>query len=143
MQKDRLRKSHSRSLDELVIEGARRVLAAALEAEVKQYTETLRHLRDESDPALVVRNGKSHHERTAHTGAGSIKIPTPRVDDQRPEHTFASKILPPYMRRSPRLEEAVPPCTRRDCRQATSRKRWKRSWGRQWLDSRPQPSRDC
>jgi putative transposase len=96
------------SLDELVREGARHMLAAALEAEVKQYTEALRHLRDESDRALVVRNGKTHHERTIHTGAGSIKIRTPRVDDRRPEHTFSSKILPPYMRRSPRLEEAVP-----------------------------------
>ena len=32
----------------------------------------------------------------------------PRVDDRRPEHRFASRILPPYMRRSPRLEEALP-----------------------------------
>jgi transposase-like protein len=41
-------------------------------------------------------------------GAGSIKIQAPRVNDRRPEHTFHSRILPPYMRRSPRLEEAVP-----------------------------------
>ena len=41
-------------------------------------------------------------------GAGSVKIRAPRVDDRRPEHRFTSKILPPYMRRSPRLEEAVP-----------------------------------
>ena len=58
--------------------------------------------------ALVVRNGKSHHERTVQLGAGSIKIRAPRVDDRRPEHRFTSKILPPYMRRSPRLEEALP-----------------------------------
>jgi transposase-like protein len=30
------------------------------------------------------------------------------VNDRRPDHSFRSKILPPYMRRSPRLEEAVP-----------------------------------
>jgi len=41
-------------------------------------------------------------------GAGSVKIRGPRVQDHRPEHTFSSKILPPYMRRSPRLEEALP-----------------------------------
>jgi len=98
----------TQSLDELAREGARRMIAAALEAEVEQYVESLRHLRDEDGHALVVRNGKSHHERTVHMGAGSVKIQAPRVDDQRPEHTFASKILPPYMRRSPRLEEAVP-----------------------------------
>jgi len=84
------------------------MIAAALEVEVEQYVESLRHLRDENGHALVVRNGKSHHERTVHMGAGSIKVQAPRVDDRRPEHTFTSKILPPYMRRSPRLEEAVP-----------------------------------
>ena len=98
----------TQSLDELAREGARRMIAAALEAEVEQYVESLRHLRDENGHALVVRNGKSHHERTVHMGAGSIKVQAPRVDDRRPEHAFTSKILPPYMRRSPRLEEAVP-----------------------------------
>jgi putative transposase len=98
----------AQSLDELAREGARRMIAAALEAEVEQYVESLRHLRDENGHALVVRNGKSHHERTVHMGAGSIKVQAPRVDDRRPEHSFSSKILPPYMRRSPRLEEAVP-----------------------------------
>jgi len=98
----------TQSLDELAREGARRMIAAALEAQVEQYVESLRHLRNENGHALVVRNGKSHHERTVHMGAGSVKIQAPRVDDRRPEHTFTSKILPPYMRRSPRLEEAVP-----------------------------------
>lgn len=96
------------TLDELAREGARRMIAAALEAEVEQYVETLRHFRDEKGHALVVRNGKSHHERTVHMGAGSVKIRAPRVQDHRPEHTFSSMILPPYMRRSPRLEEALP-----------------------------------
>ena len=95
-------------LDELAREGARRMIAAALEAEVEQYVEALRHLRDENGHALVVRNGKSHHERTVQMGAGSVKIQAPRVDDRRPEQRFTSKLLPPYMRRSPRLEEAVP-----------------------------------
>lgn len=98
----------TQSLDELAREGARRMIAAALEAEVAQYVESLRHVRDENGHALVVRNGKSHHERTVHMGVGSVKVQAPRVDDRRPEHTFTSKILPPYMRRSPRLEEAVP-----------------------------------
>jgi transposase-like protein len=98
----------TQTLDELVREGARRMIAAALEVEVEQYVEALRHLRDENGHALVVRNGKSHHERTVHMGAGSVKIRAPRVDDRRPEHRFTSRLLPPYMRRSPRLEEAVP-----------------------------------
>jgi putative transposase len=98
----------TQSLDELAREGARRMIAAALELEVEQYVQALHHLRDEQGQALVVRNGKSHHERTVHLGAGSIQIRAPRVNDRRSEHRFSSKILPPYMRRSPRLEEAVP-----------------------------------
>jgi len=98
----------TQTLDELAREGARRMIAAALEAEVEQYVEELRHFRDENGLALVVRNGKSHHERTVQMGAGSVNIRAPRVDDRRPEYRFASGLLPPYMRRSPRLEEAVP-----------------------------------
>ena len=96
------------SLDDLAREGARRMIAAALEVEVEQYIQSLGHLRDEQGHALVVRNGKSHHERTVNLGAGSIKMKAPRVHDRRPEHRFVSAILPPYMRRSPRLEEALP-----------------------------------
>ena len=107
MQKDKHRKSR-RSLDELAREGARRMIAAALEAEVEEYVEALRHLRDEKGHALVVRNGKSHHERTVQLGAGRSRFSAPRVNDRRPEVRFTSEILPPYMRRSPRLEEALP-----------------------------------
>ena len=52
------------SLDELARVGARRAIAAALESKVEQYVEAQRHLRDENGHALVVRNGRSHHERT-------------------------------------------------------------------------------
>jgi len=84
------------------------MIAVALEKEVEQYVQALRHLRDEEGRALVVRNGRSHHERTIQLGAGSIKIRTPRVNDRRPDERFTSKILPPYMRRSPRVDEALP-----------------------------------
>ena len=96
------------SLDDLAREGARRMIAAALEVEVEQYIQSLGHLRDEQGHALVVRNGKSHHERTVNLGAGSVRMKAPRVHDRRPDHRFVSQILPPYMRRSPRLEEALP-----------------------------------
>jgi transposase-like protein len=97
----------TQSLDELAREGARRMILAALELEVEQYVEKLRHLRDEDGHALVVRNGKTK-PRTVSLGAGSIEFQTPRVDDRRPDQRFTSKILPPYMRRSPRLNEALP-----------------------------------
>ncbi len=97
----------TQSLDELAREGARRMILVALELEVEQYVEKLRHLRDEKGHALVVRNGKAE-PRTVSLGAGSIKFQAPRVDDRRPDQRFTSRILPPYMRRSPRLNEALP-----------------------------------
>jgi len=97
----------TQSLDELAREGARRMIAKALKLEVDEHIEKLSHLRNERGHALVVRNGKGR-ERTLTMGAGVVKIQAPRVNDRRAEHRFSSRILPPYMRRSPRLEEALP-----------------------------------
>ncbi len=96
-----------RSLDDLAREGARRMIAEALELEVEEYIQRLRHLRDENGHALVVRNGKAR-PRTVSLGVGPVELQAPRVDDRRPDHRFTSKILPPYMRRSPRLSDALP-----------------------------------
>jgi putative transposase len=96
-----------RSLDELAREGARRMIAEAMEVEVEEYVSRRRHERDENGHAQVVRNGRAQ-ERTVTLGAGAISIQAPRVDDRRPGKQFSSRILPPYMRRSPRLEEALP-----------------------------------
>ncbi len=49
----------TQSLDELAREGARRMILAALELEVEQHVQELRHLRDELDHAMVVRNGRT------------------------------------------------------------------------------------
>jgi putative transposase len=97
----------TQSLDELAREGARRMILAALELEVDQHIQQLRHLRDELGHAMVVRNGHAQ-ERTVQLGAGPVKVRSPRVNDRRLDHRFTSKVLPPYMRRSPRLEEALP-----------------------------------
>lgn len=56
-------------MDDIVREGARRMLAAALEAEVKQSIAELAGERDEVGRRLVVRNGR-HRERTVTTAAG-------------------------------------------------------------------------
>ncbi|HUT14675.1 MAG TPA: IS256 family transposase [Anaerolineae bacterium] len=97
----------TQSLDELAREGARHMIHTALELEVEQYVQQLRPLRDENGHALVVRNGKAR-PRTVSLGAGHIEVQAPRVNDQRPNHRFTSQILPPYMRRSPQLNEALP-----------------------------------
>ena len=94
-------------LDEIVRAGARRMLIAALEAEVEAYIQAHNTERDQAGRAMVVRHGRAQ-ERTIQCGAGSMQIQTPRVNDKRPGQKFSSNILPPYLRRSPQLETAVP-----------------------------------
>jgi transposase-like protein len=96
-----------RTLDDLAREGARRMIAAALEMEVAEYIERAQGERDEKGHAMVVRNGKAK-PRTVTLGVGPVEIEAPRVNDRRPDHKFTSSILPPWARRSPRLEEALP-----------------------------------
>jgi putative transposase len=99
------------SVDELAREGARRMLAAALEAEVAEYIERHRSERDDTGRALVVRNGRAEPRKLT-TGAGTLEIQAPRVNDRRvvggERQRFTSEILPPYMRRSPKVAEVLP-----------------------------------
>ncbi|MEA3502347.1 MAG: IS256 family transposase [Actinomycetota bacterium] len=97
----------SATLDELVAEGARRMLMAGLEAEVADYIERHQGLVDEAGHRLVVRNGKAA-ERSLVTGAGALKVQAPRVDDRREGHRFSSYILPKYARRSPKVADVLP-----------------------------------
>jgi|TARA_Y100000031_G_scaffold614_1_gene889 transposase-like protein len=101
-----------RMLDEIAREGARRMLAVAMEAEAASYVEGHRHERDEGDRALVVRNGKARPRKIT-LGAGTVEIHAPRVNDRRVDASgqrqrFTSRILPPYMRRSPKVSEVLP-----------------------------------
>ena len=95
------------TLDGLVSEGARRMLVAALEAEVAGYVE--RHLEhvDAEGHRMVVRNGKAS-ERTLVTGAGALRVRAPRVNDRRDGRRFSSSILPAYARRSPKVADVLP-----------------------------------
>ena len=100
-------------LDEIVRDGARRMLAAALEAEVAAYIEAHADQLDENGHRLVVRNG--HHEpREVTTAAGAIPVHAPRVNDKRVEEAtgerkrFSSAILPAWSRKSPRVAEVLP-----------------------------------
>jgi transposase-like protein len=104
-------KDFSSDLDEIAREGARRMLAQALEAEVADYIARNQE-RDEQGRAKVVRNGKARPRKLT-LGSGTIEVRVPRVDDQRvakdgSRHRFRSQILPPYMRRSPKVAEVLP-----------------------------------
>jgi transposase-like protein len=95
------------SLDELARWGARQLIACALRAEVADYLERHAEQKDERGHALVVRNGTAK-PRTLQVGSLPVEIEVPRVNDRRPEEKFRSRIVPPYVRRSRKLEEAIP-----------------------------------
>lgn len=100
-------------IDEIVREGARRMLAAALEAEVNTYLAELADQRDEMGRRLVVRNGY-HQPRSVTTAAGTVEVKAPRVNDKRVDEAtgerrrFSSAILPPWARKSPKISEVLP-----------------------------------
>jgi transposase-like protein len=107
------RQEFALTLDEICRRGAERMLAIALEAEVDAYVERHQDVRDDRGHALVVRNGHARG-RTVVAGAGAIEVRAPRVDDRRTDPAtgerlrFASSIVPPYARRSPKVAEVLP-----------------------------------
>jgi putative transposase len=100
-------------LDELVREGARRMLAVALEEEVAAYVAAHAGELDEHGHRLVRRNGHAR-KRVLITGAGQVPVTAPRVDDRRIDPAtgtkarFRSAILPPWCRKSPKVTEVLP-----------------------------------
>ena len=99
------------TLDDLARTGAQRMIAAALEMEVDEYLARYRDERNAAGHALVVRNGRAR-PRPVLTGVGPVMITAPRVNDRRVvegvRQKFTSAILPPYIRRSPRVESVLP-----------------------------------
>jgi putative transposase len=99
-------------LTEILREGAHLMLATAIEAEVDAYVDEHADQRDDNGHRLVVRNGHKD-ERRIQTGIGPVTVRQPRVDDQRIDEDgkrirFASKILPPYLRKTKSIEELIP-----------------------------------
>lgn len=94
-------------LEQTLRNGAQRLLIAALDAEVENYLQAHREARDEHGRRLVVRNGYSATRRVQ-TGLGTLEVQAPRVDDRREDERFTSRILPPYLRRTPSLENLIP-----------------------------------
>jgi hypothetical protein len=67
-------------IDQLVREGARRMLAEALRSEVDDYIAQFAGERDEHGRRLVVRNGY-HEPREMLTSAGAVEVTAPQVND--------------------------------------------------------------
>src|SRR5690348_11623659 len=100
-------------IDEIVREGARRMLAEALAAEVDAYIAQFVAERGADGRRLVVRNGY-HQRREVLTSAGAIEVTVPRVNDRRTDpatgerQRFSSAILPPWARKTPKITEVLP-----------------------------------
>jgi putative transposase len=100
-------------IDDIVRDGARRMLAAALEAEVAAYIDAHAGQLGEDGRRLVVRNGHAV-ARQVLTSSGAVEVRAPRVNDKRVDEVtgerrrFASVILPAWCRKSPKITEVLP-----------------------------------
>jgi putative transposase len=97
-------------LSEVLRAGAQQMLTTAIEAEVAEWVESHRDLRDEMGHRQVIRNGHLPKRRIT-TGVGPIEVRQPRVRDRRPvteREPFRSQILPPYLRKTRSIEELLP-----------------------------------
>ena len=98
-------------LDEIIRKGARKMLQAAIDAEVDSFIQDYQHRRDEDGRRLVVKNG-SLPAREILTGAGSIPVQQGRVRDNSTDRNsrveFSPNVLPAYLKRTAAIEELIP-----------------------------------
>ncbi len=98
-------------LTEVLREGARALLAQAVEAEVAAFLSGHADRHTEDGRQRLVRHGH-RPERKIMTGLGTVPVRAPRVRDRRGAGEgrirFTSAILPPYARRSKSLEVLIP-----------------------------------
>jgi putative transposase len=98
----------SDALSELVRQGARQIIAQAVEVEVNEFLSQYQSLKDDSGRQMVVRNGYLP-ARTITTGIGEVAVQVPKVRDRSGSGIkFNSLLLPPYLKRSRSVEEVLP-----------------------------------
>lgn len=105
--KGEVRKEFELSLDEIAREGARRLLVHCLNLEVEDYINQHTSAVDENGRRLVVKNGVGR-PRNVTMGSGAVEVTQPRVNDKREGEKFISRVLPPYLRKSPKVESLLP-----------------------------------
>jgi transposase-like protein len=99
------------AIERIAREGAKKLLQAALEAEVEEHLNRYEQIKDAEGHRLVVRNGHAPR-RLILTGVGPVAVRRPRIDEregkgQQGHQGFASSSLPRFLRRSPTLEGAL------------------------------------
>ena len=96
------------TLDELVKRGARQVIQQAIESELAELLSSCSNVLTLQGKQAVVRNGFLP-EREVLTAAGPIAVKVPKVRDRSGSGIkFNSSIVPPYIRKSPRVSAALP-----------------------------------
>ncbi len=94
-------------LEEVLRDGAKRLLQEAIEYEVLEYVQKFKEMKDEMNNRLVTRNGHLP-ARDIQTGIGPINVRQPRVRDKRDGEAFSSVVLPKYKRKTESLERLIP-----------------------------------
>ena len=95
-------------LTDLLREGAKRLIAEAVDAELSTMLAQFADYKDESGRRFVVRNGHLP-EREIMTGIGPVSVQVPKVRDRSGTRIkFTSALLPPYLRRAQSVEEVLP-----------------------------------
>ena len=95
-------------LTDLLREGAKRLIAEAVDAELSAMLIQFEDYKDQSGRRPVVRNGYLP-ERDILTGIGPVSVRVPKVRDRSGTRIkFTSALLPPYLRRSRSVEEVLP-----------------------------------
>jgi len=112
---DFIRESHWRlfqkALNGILKEEMQKAIKLAVHAEFEVFMEKYSHLKDDRGRSAVVRNG-NNPEREFVTNSGVVKVQVPRARDRRSEVSkraiFHSALLPPYLRRSHRINDLIP-----------------------------------
>ena len=99
-------------LTEVIQAGAQALLRTAIQAEVSGFISEYTHLLDEEGRQRLVRHGFLP-AREMMTGIGKVSVQVPRVRDRGSNSDgskikFASKIIPPYLRKAKSVEELLP-----------------------------------
>lgn len=96
------------SVDEIAKVGAQLMLKHALEAEISLFLEDHSHFTTSDGKNLIVRNGY-HSSRKVTLGCGNVEVQVPRTRDRSGRKiNYQSSIIPRYMKRSLKIEEAIP-----------------------------------
>ena len=99
-------------ITDILRQGARRLLSAALEAEIQGFLKQYKEITDDKGYQRLVRNGYLP-QREIQTGIGQVAVRAPRIRDRQPDSPkgrirFNSAILPPYLRRTKSIETLLP-----------------------------------